>query len=79
MLETTGRLLSGVLSAMVMPLADWLAEKIANRFGTRHPPLQRIAIQMLMYGIAILPMLSVALLAIVLLGAGIHLLTNIVS
>ncbi|GGI54948.1 hypothetical protein [Oxalicibacterium solurbis] len=83
MLETTGRVFASVLSAMVTPLAEWLAEKFADRFGRQHPPLQRIAVQMVVFGLAILPALCVALLLVVLLGmllsTAIHLLTNAVS
>lgn len=76
MLETFGRILSSILSAMITPLADWLAEKVANRFGTQRTPLQRVAVQTMAYGLALLPVLCVVMLGIVLLIAGIRLLTD---
>lgn len=68
MLESIGRL----LSLMVMPLATWLSEKFADRFGRNQSLTGRIVVQSLIFVMALLPMFCMVLIVWMLLSSGLH-------
>lgn len=70
MLETIGRL----ISAMVMPLAMFLSEKFADRFGQQQSLAGRVVIQSLIFIVTLLPIALVVLIVSMLLLSGLRLL-----
>lgn len=60
-LETIG----GFISSLTTPLATWITEKLADRFGGKESTLRKVVIQTLAFVLLLIP---VALLFISLIG-----------
>lgn len=63
-LETVGRFITNLIS----PLANWISEKLADRFGGKESTLRQVVIQFLAFVLLLIP---VTLLVIAMVGMAI--------
>lgn len=64
--------IGSAIMLLTQPLAEYLAEKIASRFGPAASPLRKIAMQALVFSVVLLPALAIAVCLLVLLLFGVN-------